>query len=955
MRLISRIFIVLVLITQLYSQEYEENKIIIKFKEGNEFQRWFLNPNEWQVDEFEELLGEYSTRQIIRKELINAIERKLRNKSLLFRSNSYKVNSLRRIAVIEYNSGINPLIVAKKIKGYDFIEYAEPIPIKRIVGVPNDSLIYNQYYLNQIRIFEAWDSTFNDSTIVIGIVDTGVDFNHEDLKDKIWQNLGEMGIDETNKDKSTNGIDDDGNGFIDDWRGWDFVSSEFADGDNDPTPGHQHGTHIAGISAAITNNVKGIAGISKGGKILAVKVGSDNPFSTSVQNSYEGILYAAVMGADVINCSWGSESRTDSEKEIIEIATELGSLIVSAAGNDGKETKFFPASYKEVLSVSAVDWNDKKAGFSNYDLSVDVAAPGVDIFSTIPGNDYTAMDGTSMATPIVTGVAAIAKAIHPEFTPIQLKEFIKSSTDNIDSLNPQFIGKIGRGRVNALKIVSNSNAKSIIVDDYAINEEIPDGILELNEKIYLDLILKNVLLSVSDLMVKIQFLDIYKPKVEKDYLQIGKMETDGTKIVDSAFTLVLPEETPPDYEIPIELLFYDGDEYINSEFLSIIINPSYRTMRSNNISVTLNSRGNIAFNDYPLNFQGEGFKYKGSDNLLYEGALMVSLLPDKISDVARGYDQMRQNSGFYTEKAIEIKRPGLLADEESFSEYLSYEDDINLSSKVFQSAYQFNEVGLEDIIFVVYDIVNISEKDYDSLYVALYFDWDIGLNGEKNKVFFDSKRGFGYIKNMAIDSLPKIGFSMLSAYELNYYAIDNGANSIESIGVWDGFDRNEKIIAMSSGIYRTESSVTDASVVIGAGPINLKVNDTARVTFALFADNNVDDLRFKNEIAWLNAKNIGLADGTYNPLPEKDSVLLVYPNPLTGNELTVEYLLETGGYVSIDLFNIIGQFITILKSSRFETAGKHISKLKIDGLPKGRYYLRINTPRSFLVAPFEIY
>ena len=483
----------------------------------------------------------------------------------------------------------------------------------------------------------------------------------------------------------------------------------------------------------------------------------------------------------------------------------------------------------------------------------------------------------------------------------------------------------------------------------------PDGILELNEIIYLNLKIKNILASVSELSVKIQFINSYQPIVENSTLYIGKLDENELIIVDSAFKMTLPHQAPPDFEIIIELLFFDGDDYVNSEFLSIIINPSYQTMDANNLSVTLNSRGNLAFNDYPMNFQGKGFRYKNGENLLYEGALMICLPPDKISDVARGYNQMRQNSGFYTDKVIEIKNPGIISKEESYAEYSSYEDEINVTTKVTQSAYQFDEIGLEDIIFVVYDIVNNSGRNYDSLYAALYFDWDIGPNGANNKVFFDGNYGFGYVKNLAIDSLPKVGFSMLSAYDLNFYAIDNDGNSIETIGVWDGFERQEKILAMTSGIYRTESKVTDVSAVIGAGPINLKVNDTARVTFALFTGNDVEDMRHKIETARIKAKNSGLADGSYNPLAEKDTIIAVFPNPLFGEYLTVQYLLSEGGYVSIDIFNVLGQQVANLKSEEFLTARKHTDKFKINGLSQGRYYLRINTHRSVLIAPFEIH
>jgi hypothetical protein len=900
-----------------------------------------------------ELIGSHKSMPFISDELLKAVDNKLKSKYTFFRGIYSPYNNLERIALIEYKANIDPFTLSKKLHGLDFIEYVEPLPLKRLVAVPNDSLIYQQYYLSQIKIYDAWDNIEPDSSIFIGIVDTGIDYEHEDMKDKIWTNPGETGLDNKGNDKSSNGIDDDNNGYIDDWRGWDFVSSTSSKGDNDPMPGHAHGTHVAGIAAATTGNVRGIAGIARAAKLLPVKVASDNPFSTSVSNSYQGVLYAATMGADIINCSWGSSSRSEAEMEIIAMAASLGSVIVTAAGNDGDEIAFFPGSYDDVISVSAVGWNDKRASFSNFHHTVDIAAPGVDIFSSVPGNEYYRMDGTSMASPVIAGVAALVKGQFPDYTPVQIREHLKASSDNIDSLNPYFIGKIGRGRVNALKAVSSEIRKSVILSSYNLKDENNNNILEKDEIIELWIDLTNVLAPLENANVEINFITSYKPQVFNKSIYFGAMKSLQTLKGSSALSFKLPSNVPTDFSLLIEILIFDGKEYINSEFVSANFNPSYRTMDANNIAVTFNSRGNIAFNDYPANFQGDGFKYKGSSNLLYEGALMLGLPPGIVSNVARGANQMGQDEHFFSNDPF-LKYKGEIATEEGSSIFYTYASDLTLSAEVKQKVYQFQDGENDDLIIVVYDIINTSDIDYDSLFVALYFDWDIGPSGANNIAKFESNEGFGYVKNLAIDTLPIVAVNMLSNHKLNFFAIDNDSEALGNPGVWDGFYRDEKWMTMSSGIYRKESSITDVSMVTGAGPINVKSKDTTRVAFTFFSAYNMDILKFINRLSRITAEKYDIANGKYNPLPKSDSIAIIYPNPSTSNKINVNFALSDGSYVSIDIFNVLGQKVYSAVKNKLITAGNQSEVIDLPKLPQGRYYLRLSTTNTRLIEPFEI-
>lgn len=344
------------------------------------------------------------------------------------------------------------------------VEYAEPVYICEAYSVPNDSLYNQQYYLKQVKAEEAWEDQFGNSSVVIAIIDSGVDWDHEDLENVIWSNEGEI---------PGNGIDDDGNGFIDDIRGWDFVHgvSGFApynahhneDGenpDNDPMDFAGHGTHVAGIAAAHTNNSIGVASVSSGARIMPLRIGWQANNGGIFGNSLfmaQAFIYAAENGADIANLSFGSSGQTIIDAALY--AFYNGVLVVTAAGNSNSEYPSSLSGQDWVLSVASVNQNDVKSTFSNYGEQVSISAPGENILSTVVdppnfnlgGIKYAKLSGTSMASPLVASVAGLVKAKYPDYDVIQLYSQLVETADNIDNLNSSYIGKIGKGRINAAR------------------------------------------------------------------------------------------------------------------------------------------------------------------------------------------------------------------------------------------------------------------------------------------------------------------------------------------------------------------------------------------------------------------------------------------------------------------------------------------------------------------------
>lgn len=313
------------------------------------------------------------------------------------------------------------------------IEYAEPNYIAHVALIPDDHYYSTQWALIKIQAPRAWDITTGDSNIVIAILDTGVDLDHPDVAAKIWSNPNEI---------PGNGLDDDGNGFIDDVRGWDFVN-----GDNVPQDDHGHGTHVGGIAAAETNNSLGIAGLSWGARIMAVKVLNEEGEGTYFDVA-QGIKYTADQGAKIVNLSLAGSDYSSVLKDAVTYAHSTACILVAAVGNDNGPVEY-PAKFPVVVAVAATNASDERAYFSNYGPEVDVAAPGVSIWSTLWNDTYGYRHGTSQAVPHVSGLAALIWSVNPTLTQDEVKSIIEQAAVDRGELGRDNYYGHGRIDVNA--------------------------------------------------------------------------------------------------------------------------------------------------------------------------------------------------------------------------------------------------------------------------------------------------------------------------------------------------------------------------------------------------------------------------------------------------------------------------------------------------------------------------
>ena len=358
--------------------------------------------------------------------------------------------------LLEFDQYIDLKKMMSALKNDTNIEYVEFNSIYRLSVVPDDTNYSDLYGMEKISAPLAWEQTKGSKQIVVGVIDTGIDYTHPDLAANMWSNPGEIGIDADGEDKATNGIDDDENGYIDDHRGWDFIN-----GDNDPMDGNDHGSHCAGTIGAVGNNKEGVVGVNWDVSLVGLKIFSDAG-STTVDAIVEAIEYSTLIGVDVTNNSWGGGAASEPIKAAISEANDNGIIFVAAAGNsrsNNDTSSAYPSNYEldNIISVAATDSKDALANFSSYgSQTVDVGAPGVGIYSTRPNGRYQNLSGTSMATPHVTGLVALVKSQFPKASMAELKNRIIYLGDEVEALNGKTIsGK----RINAFA--------SLEIDDIA--------------------------------------------------------------------------------------------------------------------------------------------------------------------------------------------------------------------------------------------------------------------------------------------------------------------------------------------------------------------------------------------------------------------------------------------------------------------------------------------------------
>lgn len=785
------------------------------------------------------------------------------------------------------------------------VEYAEPSYIYHTSYVPSDPLYNsNQGYLKQIKANMAWDVIKNSSGIVIAVVDSGTDMDHEDLR----QNILFPGKDLVGASYTTMIEDDDPD-----------VKSDSTD----------HGVRVSGLASAVSNNGIGISSVAFNAKLMIVKAGADNN-ATAIYRGYEGIKYAADNGANIINCSWGGPAGGAYGQDIINYAISKGCLVIVAAGNEGSREEEYPAFYSGVMVVASVDDGDRRSSFSNFGSHVTLSAPG-ETFSTGNRNSYTQARGTSFSVPLVSGTAALVKSRFPNFDMNQVKEQIRVTADNVDHLNGNFAGLIGRGRLNVFRAVTETppsiRQQKITLVDKGRGSIPPGDTL----RIFLDL--KNLLSPVSGILVRLSTDNPDVQVLDAQY-NIGSLGTLQTQTMVGPFRVYIKPSISDNEEVAFKLSYTAGGGYNDTEFFKIRVSLDYLNITVNKIATTMSSNGRVGFSG-PEATNGLGFVYK-NEQLLFEASLIIGTSATKVSNNARN------DRGGFDEHFVKKVRVGKLDDNKAAFRGESVFDDsanpnrLNLSVKHTQTA--FAQAPDDKYTIVEYEIQNTGTTVLNDVYAGLLTDWDIDISG-RDITKYEVVNRLGLVHSKSENGIYA-GVKLLnSEYPPAYYPmsdqiIGDPAQSAGGLSIAEKYEALSRGVAVKS-LGESMPNGIDVMFVSGYGPLTIPANGSVKIGFAFLAGDSQTEIEASALVA--QRKYNDVIRPALN-MPAEGFVLEQnFPNP-ADDLTTIDFSLPELGTTSIILYNSTGQ---------------QVQELVNASLPKGSYSIKVNS--SYLEAGVYIY
>ncbi|NLA24360.1 MAG: S8 family serine peptidase, partial [Bacteroidales bacterium] len=555
-------------------------------------------------------------------------------------------------------------------------EYAEPHYLPEFLFVPNDPLLEDQYHLEKIMAYEAWDVHTGNSDVVIGITDSGTDIDHPDLIFQIAYNHNDP----------IDGIDNDGDGYIDNFRGWDL-------GCNDNYPQvdeNNHGVWVSGISSAQVNNEIGIAGVAYDCKYLPIKISDSAGILTM---AYEGIVYAADQGCNVINCSWGSERRSAFGQDIVDYAIiNKDAVVVAACGNTNTLTSFYPASYDRVVSVAGTTINDEKwtpentgtSSGSSFGYQVDISAPGTGYRTTNNGGGYnTLFGGTSFSAPIVAGVAAVVRSYYPNLNALQTAERLKRTADNIDTIqyNLPYAGKMGAGRVNMYNALTQEFTPSFVFENLKIEDD-RDNYYQNSSLVKVKGKIINYLSEANNAVVVIS-TDCEHIELITNEIILGNVQASQViDLDDDCINFTINEDAEFNTIVVLKLEFY-ADNYQSFQYIEVPIKPAFKVLDENNISIGIAGNGRLGYADNYAKL-GVGMRYKNFEGLIYDCGLVIANSSNNV------FCAIRQETDFLCIEYPNYVEPPIYGDKHISAKFNESLDIFSLGIEVVQNAYAWN-------------------------------------------------------------------------------------------------------------------------------------------------------------------------------------------------------------------------------------------------------------------------
>ena len=971
---------------------YFPDRLIIKYESEQELRRL---QSKLKSDPQSLVQQELMTRgaRTIRPLLSEKLRQSLRYRNLR------AAREVLRIQEVVFTGRVDPLQLAAKISRMPGVAYAEPKFIRRMSYEPNDPQL--EKFIETHNFRQAWDLSQGSREVIIAINDGGVGYTHPDLDDKLWVNQQEVPaavepqadqngdgtvtsteikqyLEQNNGDYNGDGditledalatgspfmdsVDGDSNSYMDDLFGWDFWDSGGSGSpittDNNPIhDATDHGTHVAGIAAAETDNGTGVAGAGFNATYMAVKTGGAQEAPDAIGFGFDGIIYAANKGADIINCSWGGGGSSEAEQDVIDLVTEMGALVVAASGNESNSKITYPAAYDKVLSVGSVQQNGSVASYSNYGYNLDVLATGSSILSTSYNGNLTTKTGTSMATPVVSGLASLLKEQNPGWSAERIGRQIRSSASLIYSQNgDRFSNRLGRGSIDAFRALDTNLPGIKIISSQFIGT---DGEkLGLNEEGTLAITLTNVGNSTSGLQLQLQSLNEGGLDLGNTSRQLGTVATGDT--LDLAFDITITDEFNLRETPTLRFQFDDGAQNYQDFGIIRYERLLYDILAANNVKTSVAADGTIGFTNPLSGSGGVGFiprspdgtgSYTEGNNMLFEGGLMMEVGGEVIDAVraANGLSRDFDPRDVFTVEPAE-NGSGLVG-----SARFVTDSDTTGQAIIDLEAFAYDEPGIRNAVFLKYTIQNPSSFNVlENMYVGLFNDWDIG-NAGNNNAGFSAPDSILYLSSASPSSTRPLAAVAHLGPVSGILAIDNtieGQQDSLTFGLYDGFTDSEKSRALKSGVVRTEVQNTDASAVTASGPYTLNPGASIVVGFVYAFGDDLNQLRNQiqearsRELFQVSPTGIAVAD----EIPDRTRLFQNFPNPFRGStRIRIDIQQTTDGTLTV--YDALGRKVRVVADREFE-AGTHFVRFNAGKLSSGVYFVRFKTDQTLQTIP----
>lgn len=856
-----------------------------------------------------------------------------------YNDQGHKYADLTQIYYFSYTSYVTLEKAINKIALAGVFEYVEPYYIPKVSYTPNDPLFSTQWGMTNVQVEAGWGvnttTARGDTNVVIGITDTGTELTHDDLKTQIKFNQGDL----------PGGGDGDGDGYIDNYRGWDL-----GDNDNNPTwTGDAHGVHVSGIACAKTDNSIGVAGVGFKCKYLPVKIANT---AGTLTMAYQGIIYAADHGCDIINCSWGGAGGGSFGQDAVTYATvNKDALVIAAAGNGGVDEVQYPASYTYVISVVNTKTDDRRNTGSSYNFTADVCAPGTTINATYPTNSYSSLTGTSMASPFAAGVAGIIKSYFPTYTALQVGERLKVTCDNIYPLHsPVYAYKLGNGRVNLFKALTNANTPSVVMTSRTVVDN-NDNTFVANDTMRISGDFTNYLAPTVNLTATLSSTSPFVTVLD-GATTLGAVGTLGVanNTADKWTVRILPT-APLNSSILFRITYNDASTgYSAVEHFYLTVNVDYVNITINDVFTTIGSNGRIG---YSQNGQtgGLGFSYLGTA-MLYEAGLMIAKDTGRVSDCVRAFSTPAADFGsLVTAKEV---IPSVFSEFDVDGTFRDNLATLPLPVNVHHKAFAWSTAGNRKYVIVQYTITNTSASNLTPIYAGIFADWDIdaATYGE-NRAAFDAATKMGYCWYSGAAG-KYAGIKLLTATApVVHYAIDNVAGGAGGQDLTNGYSGNEKFITMTTN--RANAGVAglgaDVCDVVSTGPYTIAAGDSVKVAFALLAGDDLADLIVSAGNAQTMYDGLLTTDVTSSVL-DGENTISIYPNP-TSAQSFVDLNIVESSKVDLRVFNVLGEQISVIASEQL-AAGKHRFVYETSNLSTGMYYYQLTIDNKKFVQKLMV-